>query len=177
MDNFFDAQFYEATMGSVFTCHLPRSGSDVPKSSQERFGSGAKSDASSSPPSKGDNDSNSWFPNYVVHARQPAESMHSVTKFSYMPKPLLGWTSDEQLSLIVASKTVSSKRLIMSKNPKWTKEMAHHKFIQLISEQIPGKSAQECARCLKHLDASRVAYFGENQPQPGKRDQSVLFQF
>jgi hypothetical protein len=78
-----------------------------------------------------------------------------------------GWTSDEQLSLIAAIKTVPSERSLLLKHCGWTEEMAHLKYLQLLSELVPGKSTQECEQCLRHLVEKRVAYFGQPHSHPG----------
>jgi hypothetical protein len=41
-----------------------------------------------------------------------------------------------------------------------TDDDARWQFLRLLARQVPGKSAQECERCLKYVEAKRVAYFG-----------------
>jgi hypothetical protein len=182
MDSFFDAKFYGGAMGSIFACDLARSGRDIPKSSQENLGNASASlpEKMGSDSCRNDgNDSSQRFPRYVVLEPQPvdAESLHCAAQFSYVPQPLQGWTTDEQLALIVASKTVKSKRSLMFEKCGMTAEIARQKHLLLLSKHVPGKSVQECARCLKHLEASRVAYFGQHHLNTVKCSKPLLFKF
>jgi hypothetical protein len=162
MGSFFDAKFFEA-MSSVFTCPLPQAGMDVPKTTQRRLG-GARSAASKSHLDNQSKDSFKGFENFfgrtAEQQRGNGASLHSTSQSLYVPKPLHGWTSEEQLSLIAAAKVVPSERSLMLQHYGWTEAIAHHKYLLLISEKVPGKSLQECERCLNHLYANRVAYFG-----------------
>jgi hypothetical protein len=44
MDKFFYAKFYDDAVASAFSCHLVRSGSDIPEMSQGMLGVAALSD-------------------------------------------------------------------------------------------------------------------------------------
>ncbi len=161
MDNFFDAKFFDA-MRSVFTCPLPRAGMDAPKTPQRRL-VGARSGASNRHIDIQKKDSFKGLENFFGRTSEQQRDgpiLHSTAQSLYFPKPLHGWTSEEQLSLIAAAKIVPSERSLMLQHYGWTEEIAHHKYLLLISEKVPGKSLQECERCLNHLYANRVAYFG-----------------
>ena len=153
MNDFFDAKFYHDAMISVFSCQLQKSGRDTPKLSQKRLGGSSKSNCQR------------FRENLDLATEQPvsARILHCAAKSSYIPTPILGWTSDEQLSLIAATKIVPSERSLINQHCGWTEAMAHHKKLELISEQLPNKSLQECERCLRHLEDKRVAFFGQHQ--------------
>jgi hypothetical protein len=151
MDSFFDAKFYENAMSSIFACHLGR---DIPERCHGRLG-GARSDTS-----------NRHCGKYVCPRAELQQAdgacLHCTAHPSYAPRPLPGWTSDEQLSLIAAIKTVPNERSLMIEHYGWTEEVAHHKYLLLMSDRVPGKSLQEVERCLRHLEAKRVAFFGQH---------------
>jgi hypothetical protein len=163
MDHFFDAKFYEDAI-SVFSCPFQRTGSDSHKLSQSRLGA-ARSCTSSIP---SENKSKKGCLGFRTHVDPATERpvntvpLHYTAQFSYVPTPLHGWTEEQQLSLIAATKTVPSERSLMIERCGWTEKIARHKYLLLISEQVPSKSAQECERCLKHLEVKRVAYFGQH---------------
>jgi hypothetical protein len=75
------------------------------------------------------------------------------------PEPLEGWTIDEQQALEAAARTYQRERTLMLGRG-LTEENAHWQFLRLLARQVPGKSAKECERCLKHVEAKRIAYFG-----------------
>jgi hypothetical protein len=167
MNQFFDSKFYEDAMASVFSCHPLQMGSDIPKMSQKKK-CAARSCASNTPT---ENQSKVCCHGLTQHVDLAAERpvnaalLHCAAQYSYFPKPLHGWTSNEQLSLIAAIKAVPSERSLMNKYCGWTEEMVHSKYLLLISERVPSKSIEECARCLKHLEVKRVAYFGPHYSQ------------
>ena len=71
------------------------------------------------------------------------------------PEPLEGWTFEEQHALAAAARANHTER-----TRGLTEQDAHCHFLRLLVRQVPGKSAAECERCLKHVEAKRIAYFG-----------------
>jgi hypothetical protein len=144
MNECFDVNFYQEAM-RLISCHLvERKNKEIPKKSQIRI------------------DSTRKFVNRAPERSINGAFLHSAAQSSYAPKPLPDWTVKEQLSLINAVKLVPSERSLMIEHCAWTEKVAHQKYLQLISEHVPSKSAQECEQCLKHLRAKRVAYFGQH---------------
>jgi hypothetical protein len=159
MEKFFDAKFYQDAMSSAFSCQLARRGNDVPKKSKRTVG--AARPCALKILSDNQNKDCCQAGGKHVDPEQKLQVhetiLHYAAKSSYVPQPLHGWTVDEQLSLIAASRRVQSERSLMIQHCGWTEEMAHQKHLQLISEQMQSRSAQECECCLNQL---RVAYFG-----------------
>ncbi len=157
MDKFFDAKFYQDAMSSAFSCQLARAGNDTPKMSQRKLGA-VRPFASNIIPDNQTKKCDQAIGNddpEVLQVNHAAS--HCAAKSAYILKPLHGWTSDQQLSLIAASKKVQSARSLMNQHCGWTEDMAYHKYLQLISEKMQSKNARECEQCLNHM---RVAYFG-----------------
>ncbi len=75
------------------------------------------------------------------------------------PEPLEGWTTDEQHTLAAAARGNHRERALLLGRG-LTEETAHWQFLRLLARHVPGKSVQECDRCLKHVEAKRIAYFG-----------------
>jgi hypothetical protein len=65
----------------------------------------------------------------------------------------------EQQALSAAARTNHKERTLMLGRG-LTEESAHWQFLRLLARQVPGKSAAECHRCLRHVEAKRIAYFG-----------------
>ncbi len=157
MASLFNVKFYEHAMGSIFCCHLSRANSDASKLPHGRLG-GATSYASENP-------SHQAYRKYLeIASERPVNAtfLHYAAQSTYAPKPLHGWTSDEQLALIAAMKEVPSEHSIMVEHRGVTKETAHKMYLLLISKHVPSKSISECEECLKYLYAKRVVYFGQH---------------
>ena len=166
MDTLLDGKFYQDAMSSVFSCHLSRADCDIPKPPQRKLVD-AKLCASKIPSenqNKGCCEGFELETNIVPVPERPvnAEFLHCTARHPYVPEPMHGWTSGEQLALIAAVKAVPSEHALMVEHCCWTKQMAHHQYLLRISQQVRSKSADECERCLKHLHAKRVAYFGQH---------------
>ena len=162
MNQLFDAKFVEDAMSSVFSCHLTRSGSDAPKRPQ-KITSAARLCIFPEKHRRACCGASRKYTDLVQERPGNVAPLHCTSHSSYVPAPLHGWTSDEQLSLIAAVKAVPSEHSLLIGHCGWTEEIAHYKYLQLISEQVPSKSTQECERCLRHLEVKRVAYFGQHR--------------
>ena len=164
MDPFFDAKFYQDAMSAVFSCQLPRAGSDRSTLSKKRLGA-ARSCASNVSLVNQGKGCCQRFRKCIDPATERlvnAAALHCAAQPSYVPKPLPGWTSDEQLALIAAVKAVPSEHSLRIEHCGWTEQVARHKYLLLISEHVPSKGTQECERCLQYLQLKRVAYFGQH---------------
>ena len=75
------------------------------------------------------------------------------------PDPIPGWTLEEQRLLIAASKALQNDRILMIERG-YSEEMAHWEYLRQIARRVPGKTAEECNGCLKHVERVRIAYFG-----------------
>ncbi len=84
-----------------------------------------------------------------------------VPSWELEPEPLEGWTIEEQRALEATARANHKERTLMMGRG-LTKETAHWQFLRLLARQVPGKSARECERCLQHVEAKRVAYFGRS---------------
>ena len=76
-------------------------------------------------------------------------------QFSWIevPKPLRGWSEIEQKFVIDA----------MKEHSKFNKDPAElEKLILKATTKIPLKTHEECVQCIRHLEASRVVYFSNN---------------
>jgi hypothetical protein len=71
------------------------------------------------------------------------------------PEPLEGWTFEEQRALAAAARANHKER-----TRGLTDEDARCQFLRLLMRHVPDKSASECDRCLEHVEANRIAYFG-----------------
>ena len=77
------------------------------------------------------------------------------------PDPMPGWTFEEQRTLIATSRSLQSERAMLLKHL-GTEERAHWEYLRLIARHLPGKSADDCKRCLAHVKKSKIAYFGSS---------------
>ena len=68
------------------------------------------------------------------------------------PAPLQGWTETDQRLFIIAAKKAKLKS---SQEPSILRQR-----LEKISRQIPGKSISDFEQCLRHIETSRIAYFG-----------------
>ncbi len=75
------------------------------------------------------------------------------------PEPQEGWTIEDQQALAAAARANHKERTLMLGRG-LTEDEAHWQFLRLLARHVPGKSAAECGRCLKHVKAKRIAYFG-----------------
>ena len=75
------------------------------------------------------------------------------------PNPVAGWTLEDQRLLIAADKALQRDRLqLLESGVPEDRVMWNH--LRQIARRVPGKSAEECGRCLKHVEKTRIAYFG-----------------
>ena len=74
------------------------------------------------------------------------------------PEPLLGWTKGEQRELVAATRALQKDRAQLFNY--YAEEQASWEYLRLLARRLPGKSAEDCRRCLKHVTRHHVAYFG-----------------
>ncbi len=81
---------------------------------------------------------------------QPPE--RKVPVWEQDPAPLPGWSQTDQRLFIIAAKEAKLK----------TSQEASRlrRKLEKISRNFPGKSVIDCERCFRHVEASRIAYFG-----------------
>lgn len=77
------------------------------------------------------------------------------------PDPMPGWTFEEQRTLIATSRSLQSERAMFLKHL-GSAERADWEYLRLIARHLPGKSADDCKRCLAHVKKSKIAYFGSS---------------
>ena len=68
------------------------------------------------------------------------------------PTPLPGWSETDQRLFIIAAKKAKLKS---SLEPSILRQR-----LEKISRQLPGKSIGDFEQCLRHVETSRIAYFG-----------------
>ncbi len=68
------------------------------------------------------------------------------------PVPLKGWSETDQKLFIIASKEEKLKSSL--------EFSILRRKLEKISRQFPGKSINDCERCFRHVESSRIAYFG-----------------
>ena len=68
------------------------------------------------------------------------------------PTPLQGWSETDQRLFIIATKEAKLKSSLEASRLR--------RKLEKISQQFPGKSFSDCERCLRHVEKSRIAYFG-----------------
>jgi hypothetical protein len=68
------------------------------------------------------------------------------------PAPMKGWSKEDQSAMIRATKDAKLK--YGKKSHIFRREMAK------IARQFPHKTLQDCEDCFRHIESSRIAYFG-----------------
>jgi hypothetical protein len=155
-----EASFFDNLVGSIFFCDATKctpSAAD-PREPQNSTGICGFSNSTES--------HNATKAHTIVHAedRFLKPLLHSdcaphIPPWEREPEPLEGWTKEEQLALATAARANYRERALLLGRG-MTEETAHWQFLRLLARHVPGKSAQECDRCLKHVEARRIAYFG-----------------
>jgi hypothetical protein len=73
------------------------------------------------------------------------------------PNPMPGWTMEEQRELMETCKALHGEWSNLLEFFK-SEERAHWEYMRLVAQYFPGKSAEDCDRCLRHLTRTRATY-------------------
>ena len=68
------------------------------------------------------------------------------------PEPIKGWTMEDQRALILAAKEAKLKT---AQAPR-----AYNRSMAEVARQFPHKTLRECEDCFRHVEKSRIVYFG-----------------
>ena len=155
-----DAKFYETVAKSVISCCTCRSRENIEESDAEasNFGS-AMLRWMQVPDLPGKVDIGETAIKLLNHIRPANESVQApatacikVPIWEQEPTPLPGWTITEQRQLMVAAKEAKLKA---TQDPS-----RFRRRLEKISKQFPSTTAKDCEECFRHVESSRIVYFG-----------------
>ncbi len=81
---------------------------------------------------------------------QPPE--RKIPSWEQDPAPLQGWSKTDQRLFIIAVKEAKLKSSMEASRLR--------RKLDRISVKFPGKSLGDCEKCFRHVEKSRIAYFG-----------------
>ena len=155
-----DAKFYETVAKSVISCCTCRSreNREEPDAEASNFGS-AMLRLMQVPDLPGKVDIGETAKKLFNHIKPANESSHvpstaciKIPIWEKEPTPLDGWTITEQRQLTVAAKEAKLKT---TQDPS-----RFRRRLEKISKLFPGKTAKDCEQCFRHVESSRIVYFG-----------------